>query len=100
MVATSWPEPDTRPFIEPQTSAFWLLLGNLQPLLTPDAFHPLMIDPPTLSSEQGSDTEIPITPIPFGKLNNLVSKPLFGIRPPGYEPFSPRLTQYPAGTPL
>ena len=101
MVTMGGPEPDTRPIIEPQTSAFRLLLGNLQPLLTPDAFHPLMIDLPTLSLEQGCDATIPITPIPFGKLNNLVSKPLFGIRPPGYEPLGrPRLTDYPARTPL
>ena len=101
MVTMGGPEPDTRPIIEPQTSAFRLLLGNLQPLLTPDAFHPLMIDPPTLSLEQGGDATIPITPVPFGKLNNFVPESLFGIRPPGYEPLGrPRLTDYPAGTPL
>jgi hypothetical protein len=101
MVAMGGPEPDTRPIIEPQTSAFRLLLRNLQPLLAPDAFHPLVIDPPTLSSEQGGDKAIPVTPIPFGKLNNFVSKSLFGIRPPGYEPLGrPRLTDYPAGPPL
>jgi hypothetical protein len=50
VMAMGGPEPDTRPIVEPQTSAFGLLLRNLQPLLTPDAFHPLMIDPPTGSS--------------------------------------------------
>lgn len=101
MVAMGGPEPDTRPIAPPQTSAFGLRFWNLQPLLTPDAFHPLVIDPPTLSSQQGCDTAIPVTPIPFGKLNNVVSKSLFGICPLGYEPLGrPRLADYPARMPL
>jgi len=101
MVPMGGPEPDTRPIVEPQTSSFGLLLGNLQPLLTPDAFHPLVIDPPALSFEQGCDTAIPVTPIPFGKLNNFLSKSLFGICPPGYEPLGrPRLADHAASTSL
>ncbi len=101
MVTMGGPEPDTSPIVEPQPSAFGLLLGNLQPLLTPDAFHPLVIDPPTLSSEQGCDTAIPVTPVPFGKLNNFLSKSLFGICPLGYEPLGrPRPADHPASTPL
>lgn len=101
MVAMGGPEPDTRPIVEPQTSSFGLLLGNLQPLLTPDAFHPLVIDPPALSFEQGCDTAIPVTPIPFGKLNNFLSKSLFGICPLGYEPLGrPRLADHAASTSL
>ncbi len=63
MVAMGGPEPHTRPIVEPQTSAFGLLLGNLQPLLTPDAFHPLVIDPPTFSSEQCRNPAITVAPI-------------------------------------
>ena len=44
MVAMSGPEPDTRPIVEPESSMFWLFLRNLQPLLAPDAFDPLMVD--------------------------------------------------------
>jgi hypothetical protein len=101
VVAMGGPEPDTRPIIEPQTSPFALLLGNLQPLLTPDTFHSLVIDPPTLSSDQGCDTAVPVTPIPLGKLNNFFPKLLFGIFPLGYEPLGgPRLANHPARTPL
>jgi len=101
MVAMRGSEPDTRPIVEPQTSAFGLLLGNLQPLLTPDTFHSLVIDSPTFSLEQCRNPAIPVTPIPFGKLNNFLSKSLFGICPLKYEPLGrPRLSDYPAGTPL
>jgi hypothetical protein len=86
MVAMSRSEPDTRPIIEPQTSPLGLLLRNFQPLLTPDAFHPLMIDLPTGSPEQCCDTAIPIAPIPFGKRNDVVSQSLLGTYPRGYEP--------------
>ena len=42
------PQSDARPVIEPQTAAFGLLLGNLQPLAPPNPLDPLVIDlPPT-----------------------------------------------------
>ena len=101
VIAMCGPEPDTRPIIEPQTSAFGLFLRNLQPLLAPDAFHPLMIDSPTLPPEQGRDAAIPITPIPFGQCNDFVSQSFLGICPLRYEPLSrPRLPHCPTGTPF
>ncbi len=93
--------PDARPIVEPETSAFGLVLGDLQPLLAPDAFHPLMIDSPTLSSEQCRNPAIAVTPIAFGKLYNCFSESLFGLCPFGYEPLSsPRLTHDKTCTPL
>jgi len=101
VVAMGGPEPDTRPIVEPQTSAFGLLLRNLQPLLAPYTFHSLMIDPPTLPSEQSCDTAIAVPPIPFGKLDNFLAKSLLGCLPLGNEPLGrPGLTQYPARPPL
>lgn len=101
IVTMRWPEPDTRPIVEPQTSAFGLLLRNLQPLLAPDTFHSLMIDPPTLPSEQSCDTARAIPPIPFNKLDNFLSESLLGSCPLGNEPLGrPGLTQYPACSPL
>jgi hypothetical protein len=87
-MAMSGPEPDTRPIVEPKTSAFGLLLRNLQPPLTPDAFHSLMIDPPTFSSEQCRSPAIAIAPIPFGKSDNFSSELLFGLCPFGNAPLS------------
>jgi hypothetical protein len=101
MMTMGGPEPDTRPIIEPRTSSLGLLLGNFQPLLTPDAFHPLVIDPPAGSSEQGCNPAINVASIPLGKPNNLLSKSLFGMFAPGYEPLGrPGLGDYPASTPL
>lgn len=88
MVAMGGPEPDTRPIVEPETSAFGLLLRNLQPLLAPDAFHPLMIDPPAFSSEQCRNPSITVPPIAFGKSDNFVSEPIFSLCPFGCEPLS------------
>jgi hypothetical protein len=88
MMAMGGPEPDARPIVEPETSAFGLFLRNLQPLLAPDAFHPLMIDSPTPSSEQGRNPSITVAPIGFGKFDNFLSEPLFSLCPFGYEPLS------------
>ena len=88
MVAMGGPEPDTRPIAEPESSAFGLLLRNLQPLLTPDAFHSLVINPPTLSSEQCRNPAIAVPPILFGKSDNFFSEPLFGLCPCGNGPLS------------
>jgi hypothetical protein len=101
MMAMGGPETDTGPLVEPQTPALGLLLRNLQPLLGPDAFPPLVIDSPTGSSEQSRNTAIPITPIPFGKRNDVVSQSFLGICPLRHEPLSrPRLTNGPTGSPL
>ncbi len=88
VVAMGGPEPDTGPIVEPQTSAFGLLLRNLQPLLAPDAIHPLVIDPPTLSSEQCRNPAIAVAPLPFGKLDNCFSELLFFLCPFEYGPLS------------
>ncbi len=87
-MAMGGPEPDTRPIVEPETSSFGLLLGDLQPLLAPDAFHPLMIDPPTLSSEQCRNPAITVPPIGFGKLDNFFSEPIFSPCLSGNPPLS------------
>jgi hypothetical protein len=63
VVAVQWPETDTRPVIEPEPSALWLFLRNLQPLLAPDAFDSLMVDLPSVSVEQSSDPTIAIATV-------------------------------------
>ena len=88
MVAMRGPEPDTRPIVEPETSSLGLLLGNLQPLLTPDTFHPLVIDPPTFSLKQCRNPAITVAPILLGKSNNFFPEPLFGVCQFGYGPLS------------
>jgi len=88
MVTMGRPEPDTRSIVEPQTSSFGLLLRNLQPLLTPDTFHPLMVNLPTLSLEQCRNPAITVTPIGFGKLNNFFPESFFCLCPSGYQPLS------------
>jgi hypothetical protein len=86
MMAMGGPEPDTRPIVEPQSSPLGLLLRNLQPLLAPDAFHPLMIDSPTPPSEQGCNPSITVAPILLGKSDNFFPEFLFSVCQFGYGP--------------
>ena len=46
VIAVFRAQPDTRAVREPQTAAFGLLLGNLQPLTPPDPLDPLVVDGP------------------------------------------------------
>jgi len=51
MVAMRRPETDTRTVIEPQPTSLGLFLRNLEPLLTPDALHTLVVYLPTIPSQ-------------------------------------------------
>jgi hypothetical protein len=64
------PESDTGPIIEPQTTPLRLLLGNLQSLLTPDAFNTLVIHLPAFSPQKDCNSTITITPVCAGKPDN------------------------------
>ena len=50
MISMGWPQPDARAVVQPQPPSLRLLCGHLQPLLTPDPFHPLMVHAPSLES--------------------------------------------------
>ena len=53
MIAMGWPQPDARPFIEPQPPSLGLVFRHLQHLLAPDPFHSPVIYSPSLPA-QGS----------------------------------------------
>ena len=59
------------PIIEPQPAPLMLFLWNLQPLLTPDALYPLVIDPPVLPSQKGRDPTITVVTISTGQPDNV-----------------------------
>jgi hypothetical protein len=42
------PKPNAGAVCKPETTPLGLLLGNLKPLLTPDALNPLVVDLPAL----------------------------------------------------
>ena len=49
--------------IQPEATAFGLFLRHLQPLLSPNSFHPLMMNSPALRLKQGGDPTIPLPPL-------------------------------------
>jgi len=61
------PQTDTGAVIEPQPTPFGLSLGDLEPLLTPDTLHPLVVYLPTIPSQQGRYPPVSVTPIPGGQ---------------------------------
>ena len=48
---------------EPETSPLGLLLGNLQPLLAPDALNPLVVDLPALPFQKGCNAAVAVTTV-------------------------------------
>jgi hypothetical protein len=51
MVLEGWAKPDARSIGQPQSSAFWLFLGDFQPFLTPQPLNKFMVHMPTLSMQ-------------------------------------------------
>jgi len=101
MVAMRGPQTDTGTVIEPQPTTLGLNLGNLQPLLTPYALHPLVVYPPTIPSQQGRYPPVSVTTIPGGQGDNRCPEGLL-IIPALTNPSlgGSGLTDHPAGTPL
>jgi hypothetical protein len=57
------PQPDARTIGEPQPPAFWLLLGDLQPLTSPDPFYSRVADQPAGITQQRGDLAISIAAV-------------------------------------
>ncbi len=101
MVSVCRPKPHAGSIIKPQTTPFELILRNLEPLLTPDTLHPLVVYLPTIPSQQGRYPSVSVTTIPDGQSDDRGPEGLLIIP----EPQNPSLggsglTYRPAGTPL
>jgi len=58
------PQPEAGPVRQPEPAALRLLLGDLQPLATPDPLHPLVVDHPACRGpQQLRDLAVAITAI-------------------------------------
>src|SRR5210317_915442 len=58
------PMTNTRPVIEPQKAPLRLFLRYFQPLATPDALHPFVVDLPALMSKQRGAASTAVVPAP------------------------------------
>ena len=71
MIAVLRPQPDARSVGQPQPVSFGLFIGDLQPLASPDALDPLVIDYPARLAQQPCDLAIAIAAVLPGKLDNI-----------------------------
>ena len=72
MVSVCRPKPNAGFIIKTQTASFGLLLRDLEPLLTPDAFYAfmVMVNLPTVSSQKGCNTTVAVPTILTRKSDN------------------------------
>ena len=71
MVNMPGPETDARSVIEPEPAFPRLLHGNLQPLTTPQALDPLVVQLPACLSQHRRDPSIPVTAVLPGQFNHV-----------------------------
>jgi hypothetical protein len=57
-IAVLGPQPDARAVGQPEAASLGLLGGNLQPLASPDPFHPLVVDQPACPAQQRADLAV------------------------------------------
>lgn len=82
-VAPFCPKSDAGSVVAPYTAAFWLLLRNLQSLLPPDPFDPLVVhDPASRRSQQDCDLPVALAAVLPGRLDDVGGQPFFVIIAP------------------
>ena len=79
VIAMLGPQADTRAVRQPQTTAFGLLLGDLQPLTPPDPLDPLVVHKPASVAQQSRYLSIAIAAVLSGKLDDVGRQPLLVI---------------------
>src|SRR5215468_4058466 len=65
------PQPDARSVGQPEPASFGLFIGDLQPLASPDALDPLVVDYPARLAQQSCDLAIAIAAVLPGKLDSI-----------------------------
>jgi len=73
--------------LEPETASFGLFGRNLQPLASPDALDPLVVDHPAcVAAQKGGDTAVAIAAVTTGKLDDVLGKLPFVVPASGPAP--------------
>ena len=70
------PQPDARSVVEPQPTSLRLPLRDLQPLLSPDPLHPLVVHGPALRPQHPGHHPVPVAPEPASHLHHVLSQRL------------------------
>ena len=71
MIALLRPQPDARSVGQPEPASFGLFIGDLQPLASPDALDPLVVDYPARLAQQFGDLAIAVAAVLPGKLDSI-----------------------------
>ena len=71
VIAVLRPQSDARSVRQPKPAPLGLLKGDLQPLASPDALDPLVVDCPASLAQQFGDLAIAIAAVLPGKLDNV-----------------------------
>src|SRR5277367_2733974 len=71
MIAVLGPQPDARSVCQPKPAAFGLLIGDLQPLTSPDPLDPLVVDEPARLLQQPGDLAIAVATILPGQCDEI-----------------------------
>ena len=73
------PQADARTIRQPQAAALGLLLGDPQPLTSPDPLDPLVVHNPAGVAQQGCDFAVAVATILPGKLDDVGRQPLLVV---------------------
>ena len=79
MIAVLRPQPNARSVRQPEPAAFGLLMGDLQPLASPDPLDPLVVDYPARLAQQLGDLAIAVAAVLPGKLDDIGGQPLLVV---------------------
>ena len=77
MIGPAWPQTDAGSVVEPQPVSLRLLLGDLQPLPSPDTLDPLGVHMPSFGPEHGSNPPIAISAVLAGQTDDCGRQGLF-----------------------
>ncbi|GHA84921.1 hypothetical protein GCM10009069_05050 [Algimonas arctica] len=64
-------QPHTGAVVKPKPAAFGLLLWDFKPLTSPDPFHSLNVDSPSVATDQSRDTTVTVSAILLCQADNI-----------------------------
>ena len=84
VIAVLGSQPNARSVCQPEPAALGLLMGDFQPLASPDPLDPLVVDEPASLLQQPGDLAIAVAAVLPGKLNDAGSELLFVFTAPRF----------------
>jgi hypothetical protein len=79
VIAMLRPQADARTIRQPQAAALGLLLGDLQPLMSPNPLDPFVVHNPAGVAQQSRDLAVAVAAILPGKLDDVGRQPLLVV---------------------